>query len=229
MRILFSWRAGTAPDYYGELDQDTWQPQARQMVYDALVEGRYEGLPDDPRPCYVHDYEAKKTFVSMPNLARVQMVWTDLSSEPWSRMAHALMPQDVLDQVEGAWRAEQFPDGPPDEPERNLRLLFLEVFHVQRCYGGPEEGGWYYDAGTRCRDFDMIGDMVEAGFSPKIYPDTARSEAHAEKHRLQKWLDETANKGRPPIYSVNSSGRYEAIIHDGEEVTHFPATRPHYE
>jgi len=26
------------------------------------------------------------------------------------------------------------------------------VYLVQRLYGGPEEGGWYYDSGELCTD-----------------------------------------------------------------------------
>jgi hypothetical protein len=27
------------------------------------------------------------------------------------------------------------------------RKLYVNVYSVGRCYGGPEEGGWYYDCG----------------------------------------------------------------------------------
>lgn len=26
--------------------------------------------------------------------------------------------------------------------------MYVNVYEVTRCYGGAEEGGWYYDAGT---------------------------------------------------------------------------------
>jgi hypothetical protein len=35
--------------------------------------------------------------------------------------------------------------------------LWVNVYHLELCYGGPEEGGWYYDRGTPvyrlCRGF----------------------------------------------------------------------------
>lgn len=230
MRLLFVWRPGVAPAYYGELTQEVWQPEGRQLVYDALISGNYEGMPDDPRPCFVHDYEANETWISMPNMARDQMIWTNITNitkEPWSLLLTPV-PEDVLHQVEGAWQATE-PDGPPEEVKRDLRLLFLEVFFVQQCYGGREEGGWYYEEGIRCRDYDLIDEMVNAGFQPRIYPDVEMDSARAETTRLQKWLDETVNRGRPPLHSVNSRGRYLALLHSGEEVTRYPAERPRYE
>lgn len=26
-----------------------------------------------------------------------------------------------------------------------LQNIWVSLYHIQRCYGGPEEGGWYYD------------------------------------------------------------------------------------
>lgn len=31
-------------------------------------------------------------------------------------------------------------------PRRTSRRVIVSVYRVYRCYGGPEEGGWYYDA-----------------------------------------------------------------------------------
>ena len=31
----------------------------------------------------------------------------------------------------------------------------IAVYLIQRVYGGPEEGGWYYDAGELCVDLDL--------------------------------------------------------------------------
>lgn len=31
---------------------------------------------------------------------------------------------------------------------RDARYVTIAVYEVSRQYGGPEEGGWYYDAGT---------------------------------------------------------------------------------
>ena len=28
------------------------------------------------------------------------------------------------------------------------KIVYINAYSVARCYGGPEEGGWYYDAGT---------------------------------------------------------------------------------
>lgn len=31
-------------------------------------------------------------------------------------------------------------------PRKKSKRVIVSVYRVCRCYGGPEEGGWYYDA-----------------------------------------------------------------------------------
>ena len=44
-----------------------------------------------------------------------------------------------------------------DKPEHYN--WYVNVYEVYRAYGGPEEGGWYYDEGTLldCQMFDYWG------------------------------------------------------------------------
>lgn len=100
----------------------------------------------------------------------------------------------------------------------------VAVYLVDRAYGGPEEGGWYYDYSERApeprfvaltRVFDRLPDALD-------YSNT---------------LDETVldveNEGRPEIWSVNSRGRYRALVFDLEEHPLLPEVlpkeRPYYE
>ena len=88
--------------------------------------------------------------------------------------------------------------------------MFVNVYLVDRAYGGPEEGGWWYDYG-----------QILA-----VYPVTSRSIGE----RLVRFLEhcEYSNEGRRDISSVLSEGVYEIRIQDfpGES---WPQQRPHYE
>jgi hypothetical protein len=39
---------------------------------------------------------------------------------------------------------------------------FVNVYNVDRCYGGPEEGGWWYDAGEPSEYFERASFGVES-------------------------------------------------------------------
>jgi hypothetical protein len=47
--------------------------------------------------------------------------------------------------------------------------------------------------------------------------------------RMNELFVVTLNKGRRPISSVLSTGRYEAEVCDGEPLSHYPLVKPHYE
>ena len=36
-------------------------------------------------------------------------------------------------------------------------MLYVNVYQRKRCYGGPEEGGWYYDAWEPIEQLDDDG------------------------------------------------------------------------
>lgn len=137
--------------------------------------------------------------------------------------------------------AAAIPQGPeyPDPPVMDdleleeAPLVFepscwsVDVYLVQQCYGGPEEGGWWYDSGTRCRDIDVMVllDQREA------MPGTHYSAESATRHRcrMQDVLDEGLNKDRPPLHSALSRGVFWACIHPEFSPTSWPAERPIYE
>lgn len=78
---------------------------------------------------------------------------------------------------------------------------FVNVYLVDRAYGGPEEGGWYYNYGEI---------QVSYGFKGQ----SRRSRKKAEKLREKLENGEFSNKGRKPIWSVNSRGEYRVNIED---------------
>lgn len=83
----------------------------------------------------------------------------------------------------------------------------VNVYEVSRNYGGPEEGGWWYDTGH----------CVE----------TRRCATRADAERVQAALrDEYPRTGRRS--SVLGGDDYEVVIEDGPG-RDYPEHRPHYE
>ena len=100
----------------------------------------------------------------------------------------------------------------------------VAVYLTQRLYGGPEEGGWYYDAGELCTDSALTAFGVTFA---EGHEDRARTMAL----EVQAHLDRDWNVGdhAREMSSVLSAGRFEARVHDGWPSLAFPAERPRYE
>jgi hypothetical protein len=100
----------------------------------------------------------------------------------------------------------------------------VAIYLVDRSFGGPEEGGWYYSEG----DLVHPDELSVEGWTPGgVFG--KEDEAIEFCDGLQRALDAGPNKSRRPISSVLSTGRYRAMIHSGWPPQHFPDTRPHYE
>jgi hypothetical protein len=84
---------------------------------------------------------------------------------------------------------------------------YVNVYDVTRCFGGPEEGGWWYDAG------DCILSLECA----------STEEARFVARRLAAEYPTTGNR-----YSVLGGDDYDVLVesHKGES---FPAEVPRYE
>lgn len=91
------------------------------------------------------------------------------------------------------------------------------VYLVDQCYGGPEEGGWYFDGG------ELVNDPQ---FPAADFDTEDEADAYAEKLRVS--LREL-NEGRRPKHSVLSEGVYEVHVFEGPLPESFPEVRPHYE
>jgi hypothetical protein len=87
---------------------------------------------------------------------------------------------------------------------------FVNVYLEDRAYGGPEEGGWWYDVGKAVRSTQVAFDLGALS---------------AEE---QAWCDEENLHRRSDVGSVLSEGRYAVRVEDGPAAD-FPAERPHYE
>ena len=96
----------------------------------------------------------------------------------------------------------------------NRTVYVVAVYLCDRAYGGPEEGGWWYDTGEMARII-------------RTFKDEDRAEAYAT--RMNSLLNATINKGRRDISSVLSDGKYYAEVHKNIAPHHYPERRPHYE
>lgn len=98
---------------------------------------------------------------------------------------------------------------------------YVAVYLEDRAYGGPEEGGWYYDTGELQEFIDPQGDKVyNAMFNH-------RPDAEYFAARLRD-LPEFTNEGRPNIGSVNSIGQYRIVVNE-TPMQNYPEHKPHYD
>jgi hypothetical protein len=105
----------------------------------------------------------------------------------------------------------------------------VAIYLCDRVYGGPEEGGWYYECGVRQdQPIEGIPDaFIFNSFNP-ANGKTAEQCADIFAQSLQKLLD-IVNAKRPEISSVLSEGRYYAEVYAGHPPHHYPERIPHYE
>lgn len=93
----------------------------------------------------------------------------------------------------------------------------VAVYLVDRAYGGPEEGGWYYDCSEPADEYASF----TVGFT-----DEGAADRHAAM--LNGQYGPIWNEGRREISSVLSEGQYRAMAREGNPKP-WPAIKPHYE
>lgn len=105
-----------------------------------------------------------------------------------------------------------------ERSERSRRASHLvAVYLVELASGGPEEGGWWYDAGELVRVVKVCRTRSAAEDYAGRFNELLRS---------RRW---GPNQGRRPISSVLSDGEYRAMVFETTAPEFFPERRPHYE
>lgn len=99
------------------------------------------------------------------------------------------------------------------EEATKVSVIYMNLYAIRLCYGGPEEGGWYYDAGE-CVDSYMI-DLSD--------PETRKN---AEKI-YQEWKEEFPVDEPSKRHSVLNPTDYVCKF-EREEGQDFPQERPYY-
>ena len=104
------------------------------------------------------------------------------------------------------------------EGRSRSRRQMVSIYRVERHYGGPAEGGWWYESG------ELIRPILKKLSGQKL---------RDFRDKLQRRLDRRFNKSRGAYGDLNSAlGDYEvrAIIHyDGDLEHNWPKYRPTYE
>lgn len=91
----------------------------------------------------------------------------------------------------------------------------IAVYEVDRCYGGPEEGGWWYDTGELKKILGVKRD---------------EDEAYATARRLNAWLDRLQSGDyRKNVNSVcYSGGALSVSVYEDVAPAYYPKERPYY-
>lgn len=94
-------------------------------------------------------------------------------------------------------------------------MRFIVAFYeIDRAYGGPEEGGWWYDTGCLARPL-------------RVCPSEAAADALAV--RANRLLDRLQRGHRQVGSVLYAGGRHRACVFATTAPSAFPAQRPHYE
>lgn len=126
------------------------------------------------------------------------------------------------------------------------RLLYVNAYLVTRQYGGPEEGGWWYDTGTPLAsvpvlltepytieyEVDEYGDAADNRAIIDHWVDTSKLVARDKTRidRFEKYHTQTLaeyDDGRD-LGSVLSTGRVDVMV-ELNIARSWPEVRPHYE
>ena len=90
---------------------------------------------------------------------------------------------------------------------------YVNEYEVDRIYGGPEEGGWWYNTGKYIKCHGIFNSNMAA----KRY-----------RESLSKYIKDKNEYKHPPS-SVLSVGDWTDIIIEEHEGKHFPERTPRYE
>lgn len=120
---------------------------------------------------------------------REQGVWFDGYEEEQTMSNKVNMAYWDLDLIDGLLK-----DGTLEEDPRPYDH-HVNLYEVDRSYGGPEEGGWYYDTGTLVSD--------------ELFPDLASGIARAEEIKAE-LLEED------PLPYKMGMGAYDGLDPDGQ-------------
>jgi hypothetical protein len=108
--------------------------------------------------------------------------------------------------------------------------LYLAAYEVERCYGGPEEGGWWYDAGrvvgcVKLRRSELRYTRDDEPRINRVKPEVLVSFSHAHGYLTR---DQKRKLGIRDRYSVIGGPDIEVCV-SRTIPQDYPAERPYYE
>lgn len=100
------------------------------------------------------------------------------------------------------------------------RRFVVSIHELDRCFGGREEGGWWFDAGTPARD-------------PALRRHTRVFRSSAKASRYCGRLEGVASRASLGARSLGSvlyaGGQYRPVIQKGEQPRPWPERTPRWE
>lgn len=110
-------------------------------------------------------------------------------------------------------------------------MIYVNVYEVNRHYGGPEEGGWWFDSeepqlsiklqGTQDFKADQFyNDMEQGELPPEIW---------TRIHNLRQALEAEFPVGKGYRLSMRPQGTDYLVLVEDEEAKRSPEEWPHYE
>ncbi|HEY1249200.1 MAG TPA: hypothetical protein VGE97_09445 [Nitrososphaera sp.] len=98
-------------------------------------------------------------------------------------------------------------------------MYYIHKHEVTQAYGGPEEGDWWYNAGTPDEHWEVLSYHAESTANAKC---RQLNEQEHERRKKEERYDYTS------VLSYHSTF-YAYSVHDTEVMEHYPKARPHYE
>ena len=111
-----------------------------------------------------------------------------------------------------------------EEVTTRATLFWVAVYLIQMEWGGPEEGGWWYEEGGLVTAPDIYAELG-------VMPTSRLSEAEAEivAAEMRTGLD-ALNDGRPALASTLSYGIYDVrVVRSDTLPSCIPGCRPRFE
>ena len=90
-------------------------------------------------------------------------------------------------------------------------IKYVVIWYNTREYGGPEEGGWWFDTGEPYKVYTCY------------HPDEVTHYQQSAQEQVDKM-----NEGRRPLSSVLATGRYSVTVEE-RKPRGYPAVQPHFE
>lgn len=90
----------------------------------------------------------------------------------------------------------------------------VAFYEIDRAFGGPEEGGWWYDCGELRRVLRVL---------------PSADAAYDLAARANRLMDRLQRHKRDVGSVIYTGGRYAACVFEDTAPRAFPETRPHYE
>lgn len=122
----------------------------------------------------------------------------------------------ILGRLRVGWSKEVPSLEDPDETETITVKgpVFVNIYDVDKAYGGPEEGGWWYEYGVPVA-------------SIPVKRDATKHEIHQIATQWAHYCNDN-NRGRPSMSSVASQGEYLIYI-ENHFAKEWPEQTPRFE